>query len=138
MSWAANRNTTRVEDTAYCLLGIFGVYMPMLYGEEGNAFLRLQEEIIKTVPDLGIYAWTLPRDVPSLEDRIVCSVLAKSPKEFSWDDSVVDLSSLGRMDFHSQTEASSYSLVHYMRSVLGGKDGDIFSRYTILALDPYS
>jgi hypothetical protein len=41
MSWAANRNTTRVEDAAYCLLGIFGVNMPLLYGEGEKAFLRL-------------------------------------------------------------------------------------------------
>jgi hypothetical protein len=33
MSWAANRETKRVEDIAYSLLGIFGVNMAMLYGE---------------------------------------------------------------------------------------------------------
>jgi hypothetical protein len=33
MSWAANRETTRVEDVAYSLLGIFEVNMPLLYGE---------------------------------------------------------------------------------------------------------
>jgi hypothetical protein len=29
MSWAAGRETTRIEDSAYCLLGIFDVNMPM-------------------------------------------------------------------------------------------------------------
>lgn len=57
MSWAANRETTRVEDLAYCLLGIFGVNMPMLYGEGTKAFGRLQEEIIKETTDLSIFAW---------------------------------------------------------------------------------
>jgi len=38
MSWAANRQTTRVEDLAYCLLGIFNINMPMLYGEGERAF----------------------------------------------------------------------------------------------------
>lgn len=42
MSWAASRVTTRVEDLSYCLLGIFGVNMPLLYGEGKRAFLRLQ------------------------------------------------------------------------------------------------
>jgi hypothetical protein len=42
MSWAADRETTRIEDLAYCLLGIFGVNMPLLYGEGKKAFLRLQ------------------------------------------------------------------------------------------------
>jgi hypothetical protein len=42
MSWAADRETTRTEDLAYCLLGIFEVNMPLLYGEGERAFLRLQ------------------------------------------------------------------------------------------------
>jgi hypothetical protein len=47
MSWAAQRNTTRVEDTAYSLLGIFEISMPLLYGEGMRAFMRLQEELLK-------------------------------------------------------------------------------------------
>ncbi|RSL45093.1 hypothetical protein CEP51_016139 [Fusarium floridanum] len=47
MAWAAGRNTTRTEDMAYCLLGLFQVNMPLLYGEGRKAFLRLQEEILK-------------------------------------------------------------------------------------------
>jgi hypothetical protein len=44
-SWAANRETKREEDAAYCLLGIFGVFMPAIYGEGNNAFKRLEKEI---------------------------------------------------------------------------------------------
>ena len=48
MSWAANRNTTRDEDKAYSLLGIFEIYMPLIYGEgREHAFYRLREEINK-------------------------------------------------------------------------------------------
>jgi hypothetical protein len=39
MSWASDRATTRIEDRAYCLLGIFNVNMPLLYGE-GEKLLR--------------------------------------------------------------------------------------------------
>jgi hypothetical protein len=46
-SWAAKRITTRKEDRAYCLLGIFGVHLPPIYGEEDNAFIRLEEQINK-------------------------------------------------------------------------------------------
>ncbi|KAF2666228.1 HET-domain-containing protein, partial [Microthyrium microscopicum] len=57
MSWAASRETTREEDRAYCLLGLFGVHMPLLYGEGSRAFLRLQEEILKTATDQSIFCW---------------------------------------------------------------------------------
>ncbi|KAI1207570.1 HET-domain-containing protein [Annulohypoxylon truncatum] len=59
MSWASRRKTTKGEDLAYSLIGLFDVNMPMLYGEGGTkAFLRLQEEIIKTSDDHSIFAWT--------------------------------------------------------------------------------
>ncbi|OCK72981.1 HET-domain-containing protein, partial [Lepidopterella palustris CBS 459.81] len=46
ISWATKRKTTVKEDKAYCLLGIFGVFMPLIYGEgEAYATLRLREEI---------------------------------------------------------------------------------------------
>ncbi|KAI6038931.1 heterokaryon incompatibility protein-domain-containing protein, partial [Pisolithus marmoratus] len=59
MSWAAYRETTREEDRAYSLMGLFGVKMPMLYGEGKNAFRRLQLEIIKETSDHSIFAWHL-------------------------------------------------------------------------------
>jgi hypothetical protein len=46
MSWAARRQTSRIEDRAYCLMGLFGVCMPLLYGEGDLAFQRLQKEIM--------------------------------------------------------------------------------------------
>jgi len=57
MSWAAGRRTTRAEDEAYCLMGIFGINMPLLYGEGRKAFRRLQEEIIRVSDDHSILAF---------------------------------------------------------------------------------
>lgn len=57
MAWAARRQTTREEDSAYCLLGLFNVNMPLLYGEGNKAFLRFQEEIMKVSTDLSILLW---------------------------------------------------------------------------------
>jgi hypothetical protein len=46
MSWAAQRTTTLKEDKVYCLLGIFGVFLSLIYGEgEAYATVRLREEI---------------------------------------------------------------------------------------------
>ncbi|KAJ9616388.1 hypothetical protein H2200_000106 [Cladophialophora chaetospira] len=67
MHWAAKRVTTRAEDIAYCLLGIFDVNMPLLYGEGQKAFIRLQEEIMKHSNDLSIF-WHSP-EMPTYTDR---------------------------------------------------------------------
>jgi hypothetical protein len=48
MSWAKGRETKREEDAAYALLGIFDVYMPLIYGEgRANALARLERKISK-------------------------------------------------------------------------------------------
>jgi hypothetical protein len=48
MSWVGTRQTTREEDMAYSLLGIFDVYMPLIYGEgKEHAMERLREIINK-------------------------------------------------------------------------------------------
>jgi hypothetical protein len=79
MFWASKRQTTRVDDTAYCLLGLFGVNMPMIYGEGSRAFQRLQEEIMKQNEDYTLFAWSLQYDCsPSL-----AGVFASSPADFS-------------------------------------------------------
>lgn len=60
MSWASSRETTRIEDRAHSLLGLFGVHMPPLYGERVNAFIRLQLEILSKTDDDSILAWNGP------------------------------------------------------------------------------
>ncbi|KAF2028798.1 hypothetical protein EK21DRAFT_101546 [Setomelanomma holmii] len=78
MSWVANRETSRKEDIAYCLLGLFDIHMPLLYGEGDKAFIRLQEEILKTTDDYSIFAWSAP-DANTSTYR---GLLARSPNEF--------------------------------------------------------
>lgn len=47
-SWAEHRITKKPEDEIYSLLGIFGVTMPLIYGEgKSRACKRLDEEISK-------------------------------------------------------------------------------------------
>jgi hypothetical protein len=67
MSWAANRQTTRVEDLAHCLLSIFNVNMPMLYGEGERAFRRLQEEIFRSSHDQSLFAWGVPQNLEIID-----------------------------------------------------------------------
>ncbi|KAK0649143.1 heterokaryon incompatibility protein-domain-containing protein [Cercophora newfieldiana] len=77
MSWASNRQTTRIEDVAYSLMGIFDINMPLLYGEGAKAFLRLQEEIMKTTYDHTIFCWSDPSATCFI--RFVYGDLAGSP-----------------------------------------------------------
>lgn len=81
MSWAADRQTTRTEDVAYSLLGIFDVNMPLIYGEGRKAFRRLQEEIVKRDNDLTIFAWEPSSDQEA--DEANRNLLAVSPSTFS-------------------------------------------------------
>ena len=85
MSWASRRKTTRVEDLAYCLLGLFSINMPLIYGEGNRAFRRLQEEIIRQSEDRSIFMWqsrqlSVQSKVYPIELR---GVLAEYPREFA-------------------------------------------------------
>jgi hypothetical protein len=81
MSWAARRKTTRIEDMAYCLMGLFDVNMPLLYGEGPKAFRRLQMQIIADSADLSILTWCVPHN--ALGRTGLLGVLATSPEDFS-------------------------------------------------------
>ena len=84
MSWLASRKTSRVEDMAYCMLGLFNVNMPLLYGEGSKAFLRLQLEIINSTDDESIFAWGIgmgPSDDPAHKSR--AGMLAVKPSLFA-------------------------------------------------------
>ena len=80
MSWAANRITTRVEDRAYSLMGLFDINMPMIYGEREKAFLRLQQQIIQMSKDESIFAWDM--EFPGAT-RIYSGLFAPSPSAFA-------------------------------------------------------
>lgn len=99
MSWAARRRTTRPEDLAYCLLGIFDIHIPMLYGEGLHAFKRLQEEIMKVTDDTSLFAWGLGRIWNSSE---ASSILAPAPEYFEHcsDIEIMDLVDFKRPSFH--------------------------------------
>jgi hypothetical protein len=77
MSWASKRDTTRLEDMAYCLVGIFNINMPLLYGEGIRAFERLQLQILTETEDLTLFAW---KSGLSPYQRIY--ILAESPSYF--------------------------------------------------------
>jgi hypothetical protein len=98
MSWAAARRTTREEDRAYSLFGLFGVNLPIVYGEGSQSFQRLQEEILRHYTDTSLFVWSVP-DRPILLEQIMTGaislqqdghdhspesfLLARSPKPFA-------------------------------------------------------
>jgi hypothetical protein len=91
MSWASARETTRPEDLVYCLLGLFSVQMPLLYGEgQQSAFSRLQEEILKRSMDLSILAWT-----PLPQESDLLSGLARCPANFRFCSDLTAVDSTG-------------------------------------------
>lgn len=79
MRWASRRHTTRTEDMAYCLMGLFDVNMPLLYGEGIKSFRRLQEEIIRSTNEDSILAWT----AADTTSRLYHGPLAPSPACFT-------------------------------------------------------
>ena len=98
MSWAALRTTTRPEDIAYCLLGIFGVNIPIIYGEGYNAFFRLQQEFLRTSQDQSILAWEggplkhNPLLAPHPSSFADCGDILPMPINYKL---IVDISSVG-------------------------------------------
>ena len=89
MSWASARSTTRIEDIAYSLLGLFDIEMPLLYGEGMKAFRRLQHEILKRELGESLFAW---RPTAELPVRREYQLFATSPAHFRDSAKVVDVS----------------------------------------------
>jgi hypothetical protein len=86
MSWASRRQTTREEDIAYCLLGLFDIHMAPIYGEGAErAFLRIQEEILHQSADHTLFIWT-PNHEPYNQGLLATSPRAfcTHPKCFTW------------------------------------------------------
>lgn len=94
MSWVSQRSTTRIEDMAYCMFGMFDLHMPLIYGEGDKAFMRLQEEIAKHTTDLSLFAWTadIPEGTPA--EHHYRGILARSPHEFKHCGNLVQRNSL--------------------------------------------
>ena len=98
MSWASDRTTTRSEDIAYSLMGLFEVNMPLLYGEGSKAFTRLQHEIVKISDDESIFAW---QDASVIES----GAFARSPSAFRESGDVVNVK-------FSHLERPPYTVTH--------------------------
>lgn len=111
MSWASQRQTTRVEDTAYCLMGIFDVNMPLIYGEGMKAFRRLQEEIVKRNNDLTILAWE-----QVLTELSPTSLFAPSPVFFGQSSGIHPFSD-SFIDFSVTNKGLLISSDHPLRAV---------------------
>jgi hypothetical protein len=123
MSWASGRETTRPEDMAYCLLGIFKVNMPLLYGEAENAFLRLQLELLNVSNDHTIFAWSRAGDGPAPERPPPLSGLFQGPYGSNLDSDIGGLGLLApsASEFSDcgdiiQTQENSSSS-HYMTNI---------------------
>ncbi|KAK0102259.1 hypothetical protein ONS95_005881 [Cadophora gregata] len=91
MSWASARHTTRIEDQAYCLMGLFGIHMRPLYGEGNKAFLRLQLEILRTSDDETIFAWR-----SEIEGEKTGGLLAKSAASFKQSSNIIRCKRISR------------------------------------------
>src|SRR5882762_2725170 len=57
LNWASDRTTTRVEDMAYSLMGIFDMQLTIMYGEGEKAFFRFQKEIMERCSEMGLFVW---------------------------------------------------------------------------------
>jgi hypothetical protein len=56
---ASKRQTTRNEDVAYCLFGIFDISLPVICGEGTRAVRRLLEDILTQSNNVTLLSWTL-------------------------------------------------------------------------------
>ena len=99
MSRASERQTTRTEDIAYSLFGIFDVNMPLIYGEGHKAFIRLHEEIMRDSSDQSLFAWKASK-ASGFNRR---GILAQSPLEFRESGNVISYPG------HSTYEAYSFT-----------------------------
>lgn len=100
MSWAAERTTSVPEDMAYCLLGIFDINMPMIYGQGSKAFMKLQEGIVKGSDDQSILAWQ------DNTDAAPSGVFASSPAFFRHCGDVV----LAKTPMHAPLSITNFGL----------------------------
>jgi hypothetical protein len=57
LAWISERCTTRLEDMAYCLIGIFRLTLLIVYGEGKRAFFRLQMELLQNGNATNLLIW---------------------------------------------------------------------------------
>lgn len=81
-SWAAMRQTQRVEVMAYFLMGLLQVKMPLLCGAGLRVFWRLQEAALSRTDDISALAWGLWTHWKDMEAMGGTAILASSPSAF--------------------------------------------------------
>ncbi|KAM7196657.1 Heterokaryon incompatibility protein (HET) domain containing protein [Rhypophila sp. PSN 637] len=125
MSWASKRQTTREEDMAYCLMGLFDVNMPVIYGEGGTkAFKRLQSEIMQSSFDQTLFAWRGKYNDSGL--------LANSPSDFADTPSL----SLWRPRYLAPYHMTNVGLSLQVLDVTDDADPDRMRELAIMGLMP--
>lgn len=115
MRWASTRSTTRSEDLAYCLMGMFNVHLPLLYGEGHRAFIRLQEEILKTTNDHTLFIWGLLSEaryqvavgLGHLRHQKLTGMVAQTPRDFQ---NVSESAAISALRFMDQPQISASGL----------------------------
>ncbi|KAI0325474.1 hypothetical protein GY45DRAFT_240451 [Cubamyces sp. BRFM 1775] len=129
MSWASRRTATRMEDEAYALMGLFGVTMTTIYGEGRNAFKRLQEEILKQIPDQSVFLWgpilsalELPNFLPTRLTHH--DSLQKLRREYG-------LLASRPADFENAGKVRSHLHASFAERLTAGRSGTTHPEYTI-------
>lgn len=118
MSWASACSYDREEDLAYALIGLFSVSMTILYGEGYLAFLRLQDEILKSTDDASLFCWQAGPHATQ-EYR---GLFARSPAEFSH---FASIPPIGPLRIHGDVQLTSAGVVIKDVSVSHGFGSDI-------------
>ena len=130
-SWAADRETSRPEDTAYCLMGLFGINMPLLYGEGQKAFYRLQEQIMRESDDQSIFAWVHEKD-PNLK---LFGLLAPKPSYFYTSNNIVPVQEWNKSVPYSMTNSGLSIAAQLIRRIDKGDYLFILKCYHVLKPD---
>jgi hypothetical protein len=134
MSWTAHRQITRIEDIGYCILGIFDVNMPLIYGKGLKAFCRLQEEIINRNNNLTVFAW----DVFQIHEQQTLVLFASLPAAFVTSSSVAPFSE----EFSNFSVTNKGLLVSgdapLRAAVVTGEEGEILQYLLILERNAFT
>ncbi|KAG2353153.1 WD40-repeat-containing domain protein [Suillus spraguei] len=78
LQWASKRVTTLQEDVAYSLFGIFGITLPVIYGERKQRALgRLLQEIVAQSGDISVLDWIGQLPISSLRESVSTALASK-------------------------------------------------------------
>ncbi|KAI0132287.1 hypothetical protein BJ170DRAFT_239888 [Xylariales sp. AK1849] len=115
---------------AYCLMGLFDVNMPLLYGEGSRAFLRLQEQAFVRREDYTIFLWTSVQRSQFVGYDTRCLVLRVHPADFGPQNTVVFKAEVGVPQSTSLKWSSVKSV--YKRRRLDGRAASLWGEPAIV------